>query len=206
MRISNVEVVGLERSVRTCRYPMVVDVDEFNRNYDDEAREKAFKTAKNLAKQPGDSGHPQFLSGIHVYFDLSISIQAWQEFERYKFLYFVSSTSKMHRLSEMPIKACCNKYVDLEIAKIAEKYQDEYNKLLEDYRNNLIPKGQLDQAFYKMIYNIPQGFEYTAGMVTNYRELKQMYKQRRHHRLPEWQEFCDWIETLPYAEELIIGV
>ena len=44
----------------------------------------------------------------------------------------------------------------------------------------------------------------TASMTTNYRQLKTIYAQRRHHRLPEWQAFCDWIETLPYAN-LIIG-
>jgi hypothetical protein len=37
-------------------------------------------------------------------------------------------------------------------------------------------------------------------MTTNYRQLKTIYKQRRTHTLPEWQAFCDWIETLPYAD------
>lgn len=54
-----------------------------------------------------------------------------------------------------------------------------------------------------MVYNIPLGFELTAGMITNYRCLRNIYFQRRNHRLQEWQVFCDWIETLPMADKLI---
>ena len=55
-----------------------------------------------------------------------------------------------------------------------------------------------------MIYNIPSVFEYTAGMVTNYRQLKTIYGQRKNHRLNEWKEFCKWIESLPESH-LITG-
>ena len=50
----------------------------------------------------------------------------------------------------------------------------------------------------------PCGFKLTAGMTTNYRQLKTIYAQRRTHRLPEWREFCAWVETLPMAKELIL--
>ena len=39
-------------------------------------------------------------------------------------------------------------------------------------------------------------------MVTNYQQLKTMYKQRRYHKLKEWHVFCDWVETLPHFLEL----
>ena len=38
------------------------------------------------------------------------------------------------------------------------------------------------------------------------RELKIIYAQRRSHRLPEWREFCAWVESLPMAKELILPV
>lgn len=37
----------------------------------------------------------------------------------------------------------------------------------------------------------------------SYQTLRRMYFQRRNHRLPEWQIFCDWIEGLPFADKLI---
>lgn len=45
--------------------------------------------------------------------------------------------------------------------------------------------------------------QYTRILTISYQALRSMYKARRHHRHPDWQIFCDWIETLPYANELI---
>ena len=59
------------------------------------------------------------------------------------------------------------------------------------------------ENYLRVLYNIPVGFRLTARMTTNYRQLKTIYQQRRTHRLPEWRTFCEWIELLPYAKELI---
>jgi hypothetical protein len=60
------------------------------------------------------------------------------------------------------------------------------------------------QKYLEILYTNPAGFELTARMTTNYRCLKNIYAQRKNHRLPEWREFCAWVETLPYAKELIL--
>ena len=85
---------------------------------------------------------------------------------------------------------------------ICRHLQREYNKLNEAYKagDPRVTKKDVDDAFYRLIYNIPSGFEYTAGMVTNYRQLKTIYTQRKNHRLQEWRDFCKWIETLPHSE------
>ena len=46
--------------------------------------------------------------------------------------------------------------------------------------------------------------QYTRILTISYQALRSMYKARRHHKHPDWQIFCDWIETLPYTKELII--
>ena len=61
------------------------------------------------------------------------------------------------------------------------------------------------ENYLKVLYSNPCGFKLTAKMTTNYRQLKTIYSQRKTHKLPEWREFCSWIESLPYAKELIIG-
>ena len=96
--------------------------------------------------------------------------------------------STMHRIIKMDIQKCCNKYVDRNILEILENYIKEYGK------------NPTNENFYKVIYNIPSGFEYTARLTTNYRQLKTIYAQRKNHRLPDWHIFCEWIETLPYSE------
>ena len=203
LEVSRVDVYGLERAIITSRYPKVEDVEEYWKNLDGKSYAQAEKCIKILANTGGAEGHSQALTGITVTFDLTASIQFWPEAQRYKFLNFISSTSKMHKLSKMSISKCCNEYVDKDLIEISKKYQDNYNKDYERYQNKAISKEKLDESFYKMIYNIPLGFELTAGMITNYRCLRNIYRQRKNHRLEEWQIFCDWIETLPMADELI---
>ena len=82
----------------------------------------------------------------------------------------------------------CNNLVDKCIIK-------RINEIKEQYLSDPTAENYL-----KLLYNIPSGFELTARMTTNYLQLKTIYVQRRHHKLPCWQMFCDWIEELPYSE------
>lgn len=63
-----------------------------------------------------------------------------------------------------------------------------------------------DKTYEDVLDETPMGFELTAGISTNYMCLKNMYHQRKNHRLKFWREiFCPWVESLPFAKELIIG-
>lgn len=185
-KIENTEVYGLNKSFRASKYPMAIDTTDV----DDTYTERIGK----LAKCDIGTGHDNFLNGIIVQFDLTFSNKAWVEAERYHFLDFVSSQSTMHRITKMNIKKQCNEYVDDCVIDNLQKRVAEYNA------------EPSDEKFYKVIYNIPSGFELTARMTTNYRQLKTIYTQRKTHRLPDWHMFCKWVKTLPMAKELIIGV
>jgi hypothetical protein len=74
----------------------------------------------------------------------------------------------------------------------------ECNRLKAAYQEDPTPENYL-----RLLYNLPSGLEITARMTTNYRQLKTIYQQRKDHRLPEWREFCKWVETLPHAEWLV---
>ena len=138
------------------------------------------------------TGHDVMMQGIIVQFDLTFSNKAWVELQRYHFVDFVSSQSTMHCISKMDIKCMCNDYVSDTVIAEVERLKEIY----------LITKDSED--YLRLLYNIPSGFELTARMTTNYRQLKTIYKQRRNHRLPDWHIFCDFIEKLPYSE-LITG-
>ena len=185
MLIERVEVYGLEDSVRASKYPMSVNTHQCN----EEITDRVLK----LATSEKGEGHDNFLNGIIVQFDLTFSIKAWVEMQRYHFIDFVSSQSTMHRIAKMDIEAQCNEYVHPATINVVES-------LLEIYKQNPTPENYL-----KLLYNIPTGLRYTARMTTNYRQLKTIYSQRKNHRLPEWREFCKWIETLPHSE-FITGV
>lgn len=152
------------------------------------------------------------MTGIRVNFDLTFTNKAWVEAERYRFLEFVSSQSTMHRITKFNLREQYNEYVDPRIIDIMEEKVAEYNKLVEA-RDNLNKNAStvmiqdlndvITRRYLEILYSNPAGFNLTARMATNYRCLKNIYIQRKNHRLPEWREFCKWIETLPYFEELI---
>lgn len=156
------------------------------------------KRAVGLSNAKG-GGHNQFLTGITVTFDLTLSNKAWVEAERYRFLNFISSMSSMHRAAFFKIGECCNEYTSpLEIQE-AERLQEIYNSI-----DGAEDKQGKKKAYLELLYSIPAGFELMAGMVTNYRCLRNIYEQRRNHKLPDWQTVCDWIETLPLADAFIV--
>ena len=185
-RIDNVQVYGLEESIVASHYPMSTEINNLeNLQY---VSEKDYKRANTLANTPVGSGHDQFLTSIIVQFDLTFPLKAWVELQRYHFIDFCSSMSTMHRISKMDLNKSCNQYVDKKILDILKELVYNYNE------------NPNDENFYKLIYNIPSGFEYTARLTTNYRQLKTIYSQRKNHRLPDWHIFCHWIEGLPYSE------
>lgn len=179
--VNNVQVYGLENSIRAAKFPMATDFENLT-------TEKS-KSTDSLGKAKIGSGHDNFLNGIIVQFDLTFSNKAWVEIQRYHFIDFISSGSTMHKITKFDLKESCNEYVDERIIKILQEKIDEYNN------------GEKTSGKYlEILYNIPSGFRMTAAMTTNYRQLKTIYHQRKNHRLPEWREFCRWIETLPEHE------
>lgn len=182
MKIENVKVYDLEESIKASKYPKSTDISKCNN--------EITKTVKGLGSCEMGSGHDNFLNGIRVAFDLTFTIKAWTQAERYHFLDFVSSMSTMHCIEKFDLKIQYNEYVDERVITIMEELK---NKYLESKDTN---------DYLKLLYTNPCGFELTARMTTNYRQLKTIYWQRRNHRLPEWREFCQWILTLPKFREL----
>lgn len=188
--VENAKVYGLEESIRRAKFPMAVDTDSLNC--------ELTKGIKALAQSNAGEGHDQWLSSVIVQFDLTCSVKMWTEFQRYHFFDFCSSQSTMHRIARFNLDDQYDNHVDPRIIAIMKEKVEEYNQLLQNESSGASEK------YLEILYSNPCGFKLTAGITTNYRQLKTMYKQRKNHRLPEWREFCKWIETLPMSE-LIIG-
>ena len=117
--VSNVDVYGLEKSIIRSKYPKAVDVSK--------CTAEITKGVEALASCQTGTGHDQFLTGIIVQFDLTFTIKAWTESERYHWLDFVSSQSTMHKIAQFDIAKQCHEYVDPGIISIVKAYVDEYN-------------------------------------------------------------------------------
>ena len=183
--ISNVKVYGLEDSIRRAKYPMSTDISKLNC--------ELTKGIKVLGNSKKGEGHDNFLNGIIVQFDLTFTIKAWTEEERYHFIDFISSQSTIHRIAKFDVEKQVISYV-------TQNTINEVNRLKDIYNEN-----PTDENYLTLLYNVPVGFRLTAGMTTNYRQLKTIYSQRKNHKLPEWREFCAWVETLPMFKELCLG-
>lgn len=178
--ISDVHVYGLEESIKASKYPMAVDISKLNSDLT--------PRCVSLAQSPKGEGHDNWLNGIIVQFDLTYTVKAWVEAERYHFLDFVSSQSTMHKIAKFDLDNSYIEYTDPRMIEIMKELEQEYNA------------DPTPENYLRLLYSNPAGFRLTARMTTNYRQLKTIYSQRKYHRLPEWKLFCEWIESLPKSE------
>lgn len=207
--ISNVKIYDLEESIIASGYPMRTNdlIHELTKK-DINRGEKLV-----LATKTGNGAHNQFLTGIRVNFDLTFTNKGWVEGERYRFLEFVSSQSTMHCITKFDLDNQYIEYVDPRMIKIMKEKVANYNTWVEEpevimnnYNINREEYNEkLERKYLEIVYSNPAGFKITARMTTDYRCLRNIYIQRKDHRLPEWKIFCDWIATLPYADKFLIN-
>lgn len=184
--ISNLHIYGFDNAVRGSKFPMITDIDK--------ATSEITKTTYILAQSEKGSGHDQMLTGIIAQFDLTFTVKAWTEAERYHFFDFISSQSTMHRISKFDLSQQYSEYVDRRIIDIMNELKDRYNET------------QDKEDYLRLLYSNPCGFKLTAAMTTNFRQLKTIYYQRKNHRLPEWITFCKQLEAIPEFRSLVLGL
>jgi thymidylate synthase ThyX len=83
-------------------------------------------------------------------------------------------------------------FVNIELISTLERLRQKYNETK-------------DKRYWKELVRwLPNGWLQTRTVTMNYENLRNMYHQRDHHKLTEWHSYCDWVKTLPYAQEFII--
>lgn len=195
--ITNTKIYGLSNSLRVSKLPMRIDAEKVDDNND---------VAMKLAKLPSATAQDNWLSGVTVQFDLKFTIKAWTEFERYHFAQIVSSQSTMHKITRFDLDTAYNYFVDPEIINMMKQKVRDYNNYIKDnpdWEDDELKRDVVNYMYMSILYSNPCGMYLTAGITTNYRQLKSIYRQRLHHRLQEWREFCKYIKTLPYLDEML---
>ena len=120
----------------------------------------------------------------------------------------------MHKLSSTPITKECFEMDDFDEDMMIYQ-QEPYNPdmYMSEYWNMFINDLEYlrkkynetkDKHYWKeLIRLLPESWLQTRTVTLNYEILRNIYSQRKNHRLTEWHQFCDWIKTLPYGQELI---
>ena len=188
IRVTNARCYDFDDSLVASGYPM------FTKVIPRESNESDVKRAIKLANTPAGTGHSNFLVGIRVSFDLTAPRYIWQEAQRYHWFDIVSSQSTMHKITSMDLSP--DMFTD-------DTPEDTYESVVA--KQLAFRAEQSEESFRRLKAAVPEGLMLTARISTNYQQLRTIFTQRCHHRLPLWQEFCEWIQELPYGKQLITG-
>ena len=164
----------------------------------------------DLAQRMIKAGTPndKFLRQIFVSVDITAPLYWWKEMDTYKVGTTANSTSTMHKLANTPITLDCfetddlNEWMDLNGQPLNYGFE-QIIKYCEDLRQKYLETK--DVKYWKeLIRWLPESWLQTRTWTANYSILRNIYRWRKDHKLSEWHQFCDWIATLPYADDLIL--
>ena len=147
---------------------------------------------------PKGGGHNKFLESIQVWLDISAPRYFWSEYDTYRVGMTKQSESTMHTILSRPLEQA-----DFELG-----IEGDYLKYLNTNIKEVTDNPDLDRSDKMRILretknDLPEGFLQRRIISTNYMVLRNIYKQRRAHKLPEWQEFCAWLLTVVEVPEFI---
>lgn len=161
--------------------------------------------------------HRKYMRMMPVYVRITAPLYWWKEFDTYKVGTVANSCSTMHKIAEKEFTLedfstehiCIRQSMDVlkETIDTLNVFRDVYlNGGILRYENgNIKCFGKKDkEIWWQMIQLLPSSYNQTRNVMLNYEVLANIYRQRKHHKLDEWREFCKWIESLPYSE-LIVG-
>lgn len=158
------------------------------------------------------SDHRKFMRMLPVCIRITAPLYWWKEFDTYKVGTVANSCSTMHRIAEKEFTwdDFSHDHLDVRTRRILEetiKALNDYRKMYvnynpDDFEINGCPSKK--DIWWQMIQLLPSSYNQTRNVMLNYEVLANIYKSRQNHKLDEWRDFCDWIETLPYSD-LITG-
>jgi hypothetical protein len=156
--------------------------------------------AKRLAKAGSD--HRKYLRQIFVSVDITAPLYWWKEFDTYKVGTVANSTSTMHKIHAKAFGRedfSCDRLDDAGLATL-----DSLIAYLEGERQKFLANSEDRAPWHHMIQMLPSSYNQMRTVTMNYENLIGIYYARKNHKLPEWHILCDWIRSLPYAEDLIL--
>lgn len=220
LTIENAQVFGFEAAIRGMRNPKnswAKSDSWWSSPYENGTEEPLYiigendlKLASALANSGPDDG--KFLRMIHVQLDVTAPLYWWKEATTYKVGTVTNSCSTMHKIhakqftrddfSTEHLLADSLDMLDAVIETLND-YRAEYLELAANPEDNpdYVPKD----FWWQLIQLLPSSYNQRRTWDLNYAVLRNIYHARKNHKLDEWRELCAWIETLPYAKELICG-
>lgn len=147
------------------------------------------------------SDEAKFTRQIFVTLDITAPLYWWKEMDQYKVATTTNSTSTMHKIHSYPItmndfSADPHLQHSLTMQTIVEQCEKQRQLYMET-------KNKDD--WRALIQMLPESYNQLRTWTGNYQILRNIYFARKNHKLQEWRDFCEMVEHLPYAADLILA-
>ena len=222
IKIENVDVYGWEAAIRGARNPMN-SWDKMDSEWDGYGVADGYsigpndrKLLQNLANAGPD--HGKFLRMITVTLDIIAPLYWWKEFDTYKVGTVANSCSTMHKIHDKEFTEedfSCEHLSDDDYLYGDGEYDYDLAYTYKQFLGNVIQalnvarelflKTKDKKFWWQLIQLLPTSYNQRRTVLLNYQVLKTMYNARKHHKLDEWRNFCEFIKTLPYSELITDG-
>lgn len=144
------------------------------------------------------AGHDKFLEQIQCWIVIQAPLYWWKQFDTYRIGVSKSSESTMHKSWKNGLTQDMFEY------PVFESTLNELNELIAEYMSDKTSPKCKKQLFNMIVSNLPDGYLQTRLVNVNVKTLRNIYKQRRDHKLSEWTLFCGWLETSYYRDLITI--
>lgn len=216
IKLEETDVYGFEAAIRGMRNPKNSwnkSDSKFNviTHWDDQCELEAecyavvigkndMKLMKALAGAGTD--HGKFLRMINVTVDITAPLYWWKEFDTYKVGTVANSCSTMHKIhaKEFTLDDFSHEHLGIQSVRVLK----DVIKVMNDFREEFLKDHEKDN-WWQMIQLLPSSYNQKRTVQFNYAVLLNMYHARKNHKLDEWHDFCDWVESLPYFAEICLG-
>ena len=203
IKLERTSVMNLENAMRGARNPMN-SWGRMDSGYDADGSYRLGPNDLDLAKRLRRAGsdHRKFIRQIFVSVDITAPLYWWKEYDTYKVGTVANSTSTMHKIHSKPFEL-----EDFSHDHLTERGMASLQRTIEDLEEIRLRfvQDKKKEDWYDMIQLLPTSYNQMRTCTLNYETLVNIYYARKNHKLEEWHTFCRWIETLPYARELILG-
>lgn len=205
IELERTDVMNIENAIRGMRNPMnswdksdsvfTMDPYYFTVGPND------LSLAQRLCNAGSD--HRKFLRQIFVSVDITAPLYFWKEYDTYKVGTTANSTSTMHKIHAKEFEIgdfSCERMLPSTKQLLWLSIIPELNDLRDNFN-----KTKDKDVWYAMIQLLPSSYNQMRTCTMTYENLRNMYHSRKKHKLDEWVQFTEWIKSLPYSKELIIG-
>ena len=195
IKINNIEVFNIHNALKGMRNPLE-SWDKLDSYYDCMGEynvgEKDLELALKLVK--AGTEHAKFMRQIFISTDITAPLYWWKEMDTYKISTTANSTSTMHKIHTRYLTH--NDFSYDKITPFRDNTLYHLNKIIKKYKGS----GHKDKKIWReLIQDLPSSYNQLRTWTGNYQNLRNIYFQRKNHRLQEWEDFRNVIESLPYS-------